>query len=223
MARKKSKYTEIVEEINLIPIMNLVLCLIPLVLFKTQLVKIGMINISAPKIGPSSSKPQDNPDEKPLGLTVALAKDGFKLKATGANLFELLGLTASGEATDVKIDKITESYVMKSGGEEKLSSYDYITLYRHLSTLKDKYPDEKLLTLTAEPDLPFKHLIRTTDVVRYRFKSAANFKTIKDLSEAADKLDYEKVKEEVTDDKGKKSVVETYKPLWDQVTFAIAQ
>ena len=223
MARKKSKYTEIVEEINLIPIMNLVLCLIPLVLFKTQLVKIGMINVSAPKIGPSSSKPQDDKDEKPLGLTVALAKDGFKLKATGANLFELLGLTASGEATDVKIEKITETYVNKSGEEEKLNAYDYIKLYNYLSTLKDKYPDEKLLTLTAEPDLPFKHLIRTSDVIRYRFKSAANFKTIQDISKAADGLDYEKVKEEVTDDKGKKVVVETYKALWDQITFAIAQ
>ena len=34
MARKKSKFVEEVEDINLIPIMNLVLCLIPLVLFK---------------------------------------------------------------------------------------------------------------------------------------------------------------------------------------------
>ena len=40
---------------------------------------------------------------------------------------------------------------------------------------------------------------------------------------APDKLEYEKVKEEVTNDKGKKEVVETYKALWDQITFAIAQ
>ncbi len=34
MARKKSKFVEEVEDLNLVPIMNLVLCLIPLVLFK---------------------------------------------------------------------------------------------------------------------------------------------------------------------------------------------
>ena len=76
MARRKNKFVETADELNLVPIMNLVLCLIPVVLFGTQLVKIGITNISAPKLG--QSKPNPNPDEeKPLGLTVAIAKDGF--------------------------------------------------------------------------------------------------------------------------------------------------
>ena len=220
MARRNSRYQEIVEEINLVPIMNLVLCLIPLVLFKTQLVKVGMINVSAPKIGPSSSKPQDN-DEKPLGLTVALSDEGFMLKATGANLSELLGVTAA-ENGAIKISKITETYVQDKK-DVKLPSYDYIKLYNYLSTLKDKYPDEKLLTLTATPKIHFKHIIRTTDMIRYRFKEAGDFKNIKDASEAAKNLKYEKVKEEVKNDKGKMETKEVYKALWDQVTFAIAQ
>jgi len=221
MARRNSRYQEVIEEINLVPIMNLVLCLIPLVLFKTQLVKVGMINVSAPKIGPSSSKPQPDKDDKPLGLTVSLSDEGFMLKATGANLSELLGVTAA-ENGAIKINKITETYV-KDNKDIKMQSYDYIKLYNHLSTLKDKYPDEKLLTLTATSKIPFKYIIRTTDVIRYRFKEASGFKNIKDISKAAKDLKYEKVKEEVKNEKGQMETKEAYKALWDQVTFAIAQ
>jgi hypothetical protein len=221
MARK-SKYKEVVEDINLIPIMNLVLCLIPLVLFKTQLVKIGMINVSAPSFGPSAAKPKDDKDEKPLGLTVALSKEGFLLKATGANLFEVLGLTADGEASGVKIPKKKETFSSKGGDAVDQIDYDYVGLYDYLSRIKDSYKEEKLLTLVAEPDLEFKYLIRTMDVVRFRFE-APKFGSIAELSEAADKFKYKKTKEEVTGEDGKPKTVEAYEPLWDQVTFGAVQ
>jgi len=214
MARK-SKYTESVEDINLVPIMNLVLCLIPLVLFKTQLVKIGMINVSAPSFGPSSSKPKDEKDEKPLGLTVALSKDGYLLSATGANLFELLNVPQEGEVSGVKIPKKQDTFSDKDGNEQKIQDYDYITLYRHLEKLKDLYKDEKLLTLVADPDLEFKYMIRTMDVVRFRFAEPAGFTSIKDMSTAADKYKYKKVSVETTNDKGETVTSEAYEGLWD--------
>lgn len=221
MARK-SKYKETVEDINLIPIMNLVLCLIPAVLFKTQLVKIGMINVSAPSFGPSSSKPKDDKEEKPLGLTVALSKEGFLLKATGANLFEVLGLTADGEASGVKIPKKKDIFSSSKGGDVDVIEYDYVMLYDYLSRIKDTYKDEKLLTLVADPDLEFKYMLRAMDVVRFRFE-ATKFANIKDMSEAAASFKYKKVKEEVTGDDGKTKTVEAYEPLWDQVTFGAVQ
>ena len=223
MSRRKSKYVELVEEINLIPIMNLVLCLIPLVLFKTQLVKIGMVNMSAPSFGPSPPKPEPT-DEKPLGLTVALSKDGFELKATGANLFEVLpGLTQEGEATGVKIKKITDTYYDKKGNPLQIQSYNYVKLYEYLSILKGKYPKEKLLTLSGDPDLEFKHLIRVMDIVRFKFEDDTSFKKIEDISKAAENFQYKKVKETIIGDDGKETTVETYESLWDQVTFAIVQ
>lgn len=222
MARK-SKYTESVEDINLIPIMNLVLCLIPLVLFKTQLVKIGMINVSAPSFGPASSKPKEEKDDKPLGLTVALGKEGFILSATGANLFELLNVSQEGEVSGVKVPKKQDSFVNKDGSERKAVDYDYITLYRHLEKLRDMYKEEKLLTLVADPDLEFKYLIRTMDVARFRFAEPKSFKSIADMSTAADKYKYKKITVESTDDKGKTVETKTYEPLWDQVTFGNAQ
>jgi len=219
MARKKSKFVETVEDINLIPIMNLVLCLIPLVLFKTQLVKIGMVNVSAPKVGPSSAKPQEeDKDKKPLGLTVALSKEGFLLKATGADLSTLLG---KGDASGVKIPMKSETYATKSGDEEKVSTYDYIDLYKNLLQLRNMYEDDKLLTLTAEPELEFKYLIRTMDIVRYQFQDSVKMDSIKDLSEAANNSKYKKIEEEGEGEEA--AATSTYKPLWDQVTFAIVQ
>jgi hypothetical protein len=222
MARK-SKYTESVEDINLVPIMNLVLCLIPLVLFKTQLVKIGMINVSAPSFGPSSSKPKEEKDEKPLGLTVALSKDGYLLSATGANLFELLNVPQEGEVSGVKIPKKQDSFSDKTGNESNKVDYDYITLYRHLAKLKDLYKDEKLLTLVADPDLEFKYMIRTMDVVRFRFAAPESFASIKDMSTAADKYKYKKVTVETVNDQGETVSSEAYEGLWDQVTFGNAK
>ena len=219
MARNKSKFVEQVEDINLIPIMNLVLCLIPLVLFKTQLVKIGMVNVSAPKVGPASTKPQEeDKDKKPLGLTVALGKDGFLLKATGADLATVFGVQA--DANGVKIPMKSEEYTNKNGDVEKLTTYDYIELYRKLLQLREMYEDDKLLTLTAEPELEFKYLIRTMDVVRYQFADEVSLKSIAELSEAANNSKYKKVEEE--GDEGSQAT-STYKPLWDQVTFAIVQ
>ena len=219
MARKKSKFVEEVEDINLVPIMNLVLCLIPLVLFKTQLVKIGMVNVSAPKVGPASTKPQEeDKDKKPLGLTVALSKDGFILKATGADLSTIF--EGQGDASGVKIPMKAEEYSNKDGDVEKVTTYDYIELYKKLLTLRESHPDDKLLTLTAEPELEFKYLIRTMDVVRYQFDDGVKMDSIADLSEAANNSKYKKVEEE--GEEGAQAT-STYKPLWDQVTFAIVQ
>lgn len=218
MARKKSKFVEQVEDINLVPIMNLVLCLIPLVLFKTQLVKIGMVNVSAPKVGPASSqKQEEDKDTKPLGLTVALSKDGFLLKATGADLSAYFN---EGDATGVKIPMKAEQYSNKNGDVEKVTTYDYIELYKKLLKLRESYEDDKLLTLTAEPELEFKYLIRTMDVVRYQFADGVKMDSIADLSEAANQSKYKKVEEE--GDEGGQAT-STYQPLWDQVTFAIVQ
>ena len=229
MARRKSKFTESAEDLNLVPIMNLVLVLIPAVLFQTQLVKIGMVNVSAPKIGPSSPQKQEENPEKPLGLTVALSKEkGFLLKATGADLFDLLNIPKAGDEPSVQIPLVQDKYLEQSQDGDKevdVKTYNYPKLYNYLSQLKDQYANEKLLTLTADPDLEFKHLIRTMDVVRYRFKKSLKLEKIKDLSDAEQMGEegYELIVSTKTNDKGEAVEVKSKETLWDQVTFAIAQ
>ena len=215
MARRKAKYVEDVEEINLIPIMNLVLCLIPVVLFKTQLVKIGMINVSAPKVGPASTKkPEEDKDQKPLGLTVMLGKEGYFLKATGADLSAIFEGQENSEK-GVKIPKKQETYEDKDGSERKVTDFDYVELYKKMLKLRTMYEDDKLLTINADHDMPFKYLIRTMDVIRYQIdEEKVTLSDIKSFSDATKDAKFKKEGEEGS---------ETYVPLWDQVTLAIAQ
>ena len=48
---KKKGIDDKLEDLNLVPIMNLVVCLIPMVLLGTALVKIGVLNVNAPNFG----------------------------------------------------------------------------------------------------------------------------------------------------------------------------
>jgi len=210
MARK-ANYEEIVEDLNLVPIMNLVLCIIPLILFKTQLVKIGIINVNAPKIGPASSSSPPPEDEKPLGLTVALSENGFTLKATGGDVYSILGATPPGNDTPYSIPKKKQTLTDQFGKDKEVTDFDYVELYKNLAKIRDQYKEEKLLTITADPTLEFKHVIRTMDSLRFRLVDD-NVKDIKDLS---DKTDGAKFRA------GIDGVM--YEAMWDQVTFAIAE
>ena len=79
MARKKKTVSTEIEDLNLVPIMNLVVCLIPMVLVGMSLVKIGVINVNAPRFGMGQAEPSDDED-KPLGLTIAINTDAHSVK-----------------------------------------------------------------------------------------------------------------------------------------------
>ncbi|MEC7751144.1 MAG: biopolymer transporter ExbD [Myxococcota bacterium] len=78
---------EEMEEPNLIPVMNLVMLLIPVLLMTTAFFEVAVINVAAPKVqsGPAPDEPPK--DDKPkLNLTVVIGNDGFKVCAYGGCL-----------------------------------------------------------------------------------------------------------------------------------------
>tara|TARA_Y100001934_G_scaffold281274_1_gene390437 strand:+ start:1117 stop:1950 length:834 start_codon:yes stop_codon:yes gene_type:complete len=78
---------EEMEEPNLIPVMNLVMLLIPVLLMTTAFFEVAVINVAAPKVqsGPAPDEPPK--DDKPkLNLTVVIGDDGFKVCAYGGCL-----------------------------------------------------------------------------------------------------------------------------------------
>lgn len=167
MARSKKKTisTEI-EDLNLVPIMNLVVCLIPMVLVGMSLVKIGVINVNAPRFGMGQAEPSDD-EEKPLGLTIAIAEDGFRLTATGADINTELGETPAAPAGDPAAAGIPQPgvFIAKSG-----DVYDYTSLYNKLVVLKDNHADETIVNLTADAKIPFKFVIKVMDSIRFRLE-----------------------------------------------------
>lgn len=203
MARKKKKgISTDIEDLNLVPIMNLVVCLIPMVLLGMSLVKVGVVNVNAPKFGQGAATPEES-DKKPLNLTVAVGADGFRIQAT-ADLNQALGLQAAAAAApDAAAAGATAAppIVIPKKGEE----YDYVELYNKMVAIKGKFPDESIVNLTAEATVPFKHLIFVMDSLRVQL--------------AADTYN------EVDAFKNAELKYENNQPvlLWPDVVFAVAQ
>lgn len=142
MAHSRPKHAGDPGELNLVPIMNLVVCLIPVVLFGASLVKVGVVNVNAPLFGPLPT----TGEAEPLDLTLAIGQDGFRLSARGADLGE-------------------EALILRRG-----EAYDYPALYNRLVALKDRFPTDSTLRLTAEPQVPYSVLVAVMDAARVRLE-----------------------------------------------------
>ena len=148
------------EDLNLIPIMNLVVCLIPMVLAGTALVKLGVINVNAPKFGPIVDH-EIHTLVKPLNLTVAVGAEGFRITSS-RDLSEILGeIPGSVTRTD------TQGVLIKKKGE----SYDYLALYNQMVKIKTAFPEESTMNLSANADTPFSHLINVMDSLGIRLEA----------------------------------------------------
>jgi len=206
MARK-SKYKEEVEDLNLIPIMNLVLCLIPVVLFKTQLVKIGIIDVNPPQIQSAPSSTPPDPDKKPFGLTLMV--DESKLVVSAAD----------GQLSNVFPGKTEVEVGMDSSvtAEPGTHNYDYVKLYRTMQKIRAHFSDEKyekeLLKIKAKSATHFKYIIRMMDIVRYEIRAEQHISDIEKLSKAVEGQKFVNI--------GDDKVIE-HKPLWAYITFDAA-
>lgn len=199
--KRKKKYDPKIEDLNLVPIMNLVVCLIPMVLAGAALVKIGVVNVNAPKFGMGAAE-QEESDEKPLNLTVAVAEEGFRLSASGADINEILGLAPAAPAADPAAAAApAQGPLIPKKGE----NYDYVELYNKLAVVKGRFPEETIVNLTADPRIAFKHIINVMDVLRYKL-DGENFTDLETL-QAAD----------VAMKDGKPEL------FWYDVVFAVAQ
>ena len=144
-----------VTDLNLIPIMNLVLVLIPAVLFNTQLVKLGMIETEAPIMGCCAAQ------DRPLGFKIHLDPQlGFILTTRAEPIGAILdpAITSSGST------QYAERHVIPRGPDH---SYDYRALYRVAAQLKSSYPYSAQVQLTGSAQVEFKDLVHTMDAIRH--------------------------------------------------------
>jgi biopolymer transport protein ExbD len=198
MGRRARKKEELVE-LNLAPIMNLVMILIPLLLLSVVFEQMGVINVSAPKlsVGPETQEPKE--DEKPpLQLTIGISTSGFTIAATGSKLPPLQGCPSDGPATIcpkagkdiaavlVDVGALRKQYdsnpladpdrtFIKRSDEklqEAIESYDWRQLYNTLILIKQKFPEETVVNVGAGTNVPFEILVKVMDTVRYKLDSS---------------------------------------------------
>ena len=156
MTRRRSiKYLNEVTDLNLIPIMNLVLVLIPAVLFNTQLVKLGVIEMEAPIMGCCAS-----PD-RPLGLKIQLdPQQGFILTTRA----EPIGMILGPENAKPDSAQVAQRHVIPKASDQ---SYDYKTLYRVATQLKNRYPRSNQVLLAGSAQVEFRDIVHTMDTIRH--------------------------------------------------------
>jgi biopolymer transport protein ExbD len=150
----KPKEEEESGELNIIPYLDILMNLIIFMLLSmTGLATFGILNVSAPTYGGGGGG--GNPDEKPpLLLTVAIAKNGFYIAATGG---VLPGIEQQGTAAEGAPPTIAK----KGDG-----TYDYAGLNAKMKEIKASFPDESKVILAAEADTSYETLVSTMDATR---------------------------------------------------------
>jgi hypothetical protein len=152
----KGKRTEEAEELNLVPIMNLVTILIPFLLMASSFVTLAAIDSTLPAIGPPPDSTEE-PDPDKLSLSIAITNEGWTVMGANAVLGD-----SSAEEGDAKGPTVP---CMKTGCPT-VESYDTKELARVLNRIKDRWPDEENVILVPESEIQYEVLVITMDATR---------------------------------------------------------
>ena len=193
MARQRRDVEAGSDELDLAPFMNMVVILIPMLLLSVVFIKIGVINITAPKlsVGPPSEE-QPEKDEEPLNLTIAVNNKGFRIAAKAATLPEMEGCPKPGPTIcleDQEVDVAAKFQEAKKSFEkgnetagtkalnQAMNAYNFRELYNKLVKIKKEYPEETIVNMSADADIPYAMLVRVMDVTRYKLEKDSYSKT----------------------------------------------
>jgi biopolymer transport protein ExbD len=148
----KPKEEDEAGELNIVPYLDILMNLIIFMLLSmTGLATFGILNVSAPSYGGAGGG--GDSDEKPLLLTVAIAKNGFYIAATGG---VLPGIEQQGTASEGAPPTIAK----------KGTDYDYVALNNKMKEIKTTFPNESKVIIAAEADTQYEVLVATMDSTR---------------------------------------------------------
>lgn len=154
-SRRKIKPKEEEEggELNIVPYLDILMNLIIFMLLSMAgLATFGMLNVNAPNYGAGAGGGEN--DKPALTLTVAVAKSGFFIAATGG---VLPGQTEPSAAPGEGAPTIPR----KADG-----SYDYDALTAKMMEIKTSFPTESKVIIAAEADTDYDSLVSTMDATR---------------------------------------------------------
>jgi biopolymer transport protein ExbD len=150
------------EDLNLVPIMNLVTILIPFLIMAAQFVQLAVIDSTLPAIG-APTPSDEKPDKPPLNLSLAITDRGVTVMGADAILHpEGAPEVAEGETRPPTIP-------CDSGGVcTSVEDYNWIKLTAKLNLIKDEYPDEEDANVILVPDnhINYEVIVQTMDASR---------------------------------------------------------
>lgn len=137
----KRKPEEAAVEADLLPVMNIMFLLIPALLLAMEFASMAQIQVAVPRHVSAPTAQPSAPTAPEFEFKVAIGRDGFHTRAGGAEL----GAAAIPRLGD---------------------DYDWAALAATARHLKQRFPAESTVKITAEGDVPMDVLVRTLDVLR---------------------------------------------------------
>ncbi len=151
--RAHNKIKEIPLDIR--PVMNLMVVLIPILLYSAEFVKLSIRELNLPPAasGQGQQENQLKEQQKRFQLTVIIAREGI-----------YIGNKAGYLSGDAEIGDEPVVPVLEDG------SYDFKLLQQKLLEIKEKikdqdFVDEKSIIISAGRDIEYKHIIKVIDYV----------------------------------------------------------
>ena len=136
-------------EIDLVPIMNMFLVLIPFLLMSACFFHLKVINTSVPVLSEAATDALKEKDAK-VTVIVEIDKNSVHLSAV------------SDSIAQKKLDRWSTEIVKKRNEEYPLDDVS-----KHLERIKERYPASTTLIIIPEESVIYDTIIQTMDVARY--------------------------------------------------------
>lgn len=127
------------DDVNITPVMNLFLVLVPFLLLTAVFVRIAVLELSLPSLSQKSQKPQADPQKPVVVILLAITQKGFELKVP-AMRFEPIPL--------------------------KEDEYQFDQLRRNLDKIKQRYPETEEITIQPADDVLYEIIVKVMDACR---------------------------------------------------------
>lgn len=147
--RRRVREEEHTGELNIVPYLDVVVNLVMFMLLSlTGLVGMGVLNVSAPKLA-GDAPALAAAERPPLLLTVAIGRQGFTVAGVGGVLGREAGAADAAPTIPLREGR-----------------YDYAALTEEMKRIKDRFPGETAVILSADPDVLYDVLIQAMDACR---------------------------------------------------------
>lgn len=141
-------------DINVVPVMNLFMVLIPFLLLGAAFYQIGVIPTSTATHDPNASDIPATPTT--VAANLAIREDSIRLTFASTSL----GETALAE--------LARDFPKKDG------TYDVEGMQGHLNTIKERYPESTTMTVLPFDGLEYQVLVEILDAARERVKEGSD-------------------------------------------------
>lgn len=148
------KAREAPKELNVLPVMNLMVTLIPFLLLGAAFYKIAVIPATLPSHDPSAEADQKPPSDEIITLNLIIELDRIELTASSA--------TVSPE----QLDTLKTTLPLKGG------QLDAAQLTEAVARFKGGYPKSDTVLVLPAPQIPYQLLVAVLDATRERISKS---------------------------------------------------